>query len=438
MKRKLITGCVILGVIAVLIAVNILQSSGGVMAFSWGRRREVKVEKIKRQDITSIVSASGVVEETEKRDVYVEVPVKVLKVFVKEGDRVKAGDKLIEFDMDSLQTQYDSAKIEKRLQELALEKARDAGRKESLELSVEQAKNALKAAELELADSTRSYENMKKLFEAEAVSQKELDDAKKYMDNARIAMDNARIALQNAEIALRDGVSGLNNDINTLQEQVRLSNINLNEIEKKIKKINEASISPIDGAVLEVNVVDGGLVNPQMPVFRLVNVDKLQIKADVKEFDIRKVKEGQDVEITGDAIDEKTEITGKVITVASIAKTNKTATGEDTLIEVLVSIEKPDPVLKPGLNVTCKIITDVRQNVPVANFMMFRDDKDGNKSAFIVDEKGFIRQRNIILGITSELDAEVLSGLNEGDTVVINPQHSIKDGDRAKILKDTE
>lgn len=129
MKRKLITGCVILGVIAVLIAVNILQSSGGVMAFSWGRRREVKVEKIKRQDITSIVSASGVVEETEKRDVYVEVPVKVLKVFVKEGDRVKAGDKLIEFDMDSLQTQYDSAKIEKRLQELALEKARDAGKK---------------------------------------------------------------------------------------------------------------------------------------------------------------------------------------------------------------------------------------------------------------------------------------------------------------------
>lgn len=433
MKRKLIAGGIILGIIAVLIVVNVLQNSGGVSAFSGGRVREVEVEKIKIQDISSTVSASGVVEETEKIDIYAEVPVKVLKVLVKEGDRVKAGDKLIEFDLDSLQAQYDSARIEKRLRELALNKVRNSGIKETLELSVEQARNALQTAEAEFADKTRNYENMIKLFEAEAVSQKDLDDAKRYMDNARIARDNAKVALQNAEISLRDGVTGLKNDIDTLQEQLRLSNITLSETEKKIKKMKDAGVSPIDGAVLEANAVDGGLVSTQMPVFRLVNVDKLRIKAEVKEFDIRKVKEGQEVRITGDAIDEKTEVTGKVTAVSSIAKTNRTASGEDTLVEVLISIENPVPVLKPGLNVTCKIITDVRQGVPVANFMMLRDDKDGNKSAFIVDEKGFIRQRDVLLGVASELDVEVLSGLNEGDTVVVNPLPNLKDGDRAKI-----
>lgn len=436
MKKKIIIGSIIGVVIIAFITVNILRNTGAVSVFGSGNAISVKVKKIEKGNIAAKISASGVVEEVSKYEVYFDSPMKVQKVLVTKNQKVAKGQKLIELDMDSLDSELAQLKITRSTQELALQKSQNQNII-SLESALAIAKNNLDSARRNLEDSKNNQRKNEDLFKAGAISRSELDKAVNSANDAEVSYMNAQANMNTSQDNLSQAISSKSIDTQTQKKNLEATNLRIADLEKKIKKIIDSTISPIDGVITEKNVEEGGLTSNMQPAFRIVDPNQLQIKADVKEFDSKNIAAGQSVMITGDAISKDTKVEGKIASVSPVAKKNKTTSGEDTLVEAIITINNASPAIKPGLSVTCDIVTSEKSNVLIASFEMLSEDKDGNKSIFIFDQKaGVIREKKVKLGVSSDLDIEILEGLNEGDLAITNPAPSYKDGEKAKMAKE--
>ncbi|MDI6605140.1 MAG: efflux RND transporter periplasmic adaptor subunit [Thermoanaerobacteraceae bacterium] len=197
--------------------------------------------------------------------------------------------------------------------------------------------------------------------------------------------------------------------------------------------ISDTAKSPIDGVVSEINVKKGSYTNTMTPAMRIVDIKDLVVKADIKEADLPKVKVGQSVKIYGDAIDKSENITGKVLSIAPVATQQKTSTGAQTVIQAIISVDKLNSIIRPGLNISCDILTSEKKDVPLLSLDMLMEDKNGNQYVYKVDNNKIIHKQGIKLGIVSDFNAEILSGLKTGDIVIIDPQPNLTDGSKAIV-----
>ena len=425
MNKKVMIGGVIAIVAIALIAVNVLRSSGTTSAFGGGSGYQVKVAAIQKGDISSYISANGVIEEVEKSEVFFETPLKILKVLVAEGDKVTKGQKILELDTGSLVSELEKLKTNKGIQELSLNS-------NVASAEVNRAQSAVNTAERTYNDSVKTYTKNKELYASNAISKKELDIS----ENACI---QAESALADARAAYKVAVESRSLNKTTTEENLKVMDITIKDLETRMARIAESQVSPIDGVITALNVDAGGYTSTMQTAYKVINPDKLQIKAKIKEYDIKNVSVGQNVRITGDAIDKEKSISGKVAAISPVATVSSTTSGTETVIEVTITVENPEGILKPGLNVTCDVYTVDKKGVVVAPMEMITEDKDSNKLVYVVDmENKIMKETMIKLGINSDMTVEVLEGLKEGDMVIIEPQPMYKDGAKVRILEDTE
>ncbi|MEN8906941.1 MAG: HlyD family efflux transporter periplasmic adaptor subunit [Clostridiales bacterium] len=202
-------------------------------------------------------------------------------------------------------------------------------------------------------------------------------------------------------------------------------------------KIKDMEKSPIDGVLTELNLKEDSFYDGVTPGFSITNLKNLYITAKVKDSYIKYIKKGQDVKITGEVFEEDEFYEGKVNSIAPIASKNLEESGEEITVDVMIKINKQSPKLKPGLKVDCEIKTEVKENAVIGKFEMIKYDKDNNEYVFIVDNKtNKVKEIKIELGIVSDMEFEILKGVSSGDTIVLNPAPSLKDGDLVEISKD--
>lgn len=425
MNKKVMIGGIIAIVAISLIAVSILRTTGSASAFGGGSGYPVKVAEIQKGDISSYISANGIIEEVEKGEVYFDTPLKVLNVLVAEGDKVTKGQKLLELDTGSMVSELEKLKTNKGIQELSLNSSVSNA-------EANRAKSTVDTAERAYNDSKKTYDKNKDLYASNAISKSELDIS----ENAVI---QAESALSDAREAYKVAVESKNVNKTTAEENIKVMDISIKDLENSIARIAESQLSPIDGVVAAVNVDAGGFTSNMQPVCKIINPDKLQVRAKIKEYDIKNVSVGQKVRITGDAIDKEKNISGKVTAISPVATISRTTSGDETVIEVTITVDNPEGILKPGLNVTCDVYTVDKKGVVVAPMEMITEDKDGNKLVYVVDkENNTMKETMVKLGINSDMTVEVLEGLKEGDVAIIEPQPMYKDGAKIRILEDTE
>jgi len=106
------------------------------------------------------------------------------------------------------------------------------------------------------------------------------------------------------------------------------------------------------------------------------------------------------------------------------------------VVEVVISIDNANAALKPGLSVDCQIMTMEKNDIVIVPIGVLKTDKDEKEYVLKVDkEKGIMVRQDVKLGIISDMMAEVLEGLKEGDIVVDDPQSFHKDGSKVRILE---
>ncbi len=442
MKKKVFIGIGVAALIIVLVVVGIYKNAGSA---GTGPLYTVEVNEIKKGDISSYISANGTVTEIDKSEIYIDTPIKATKVYIKQNDTVKKGQKLVDFDFDELESQLEQAKLTIRTQELALKKLKLKDTK----VNVTSAQNSLKVAENSVVSAQRNYEiavknysDTKKLYEVGDKSKSELESAENSYKDSEVALNNAKIDLESKKAALND-TSKTNNqsesskqiDIQSQQVEIENSALKIKNLENKIKKIKDSMLCTMDGVVSKVNVSEGSFTPSAQPAFVIIDPNKLEVKVNVNEYNAKQIQVGQSVNITGDSIPETENITGKVTSVSPVASSSATGTGTETVIQVIVGIDKVTSSIKPGITVNCDIKTVNITNVLTIQLDMITQDKDENNFVYVLSEdKKTMLKKPVELGSTSDMTAEVKSGeLKEGDIIIMNPKAVYEDGARVKI-----
>lgn len=173
-------------------------------------------------------------------------------------------------------------------------------------------------------------------------------------------------------------------------------------------------ISPIDGSLVAVNSEVGEIAKPETVVASVISDDNLQISVDVSETTIVNVKVGQTVRISLDAFDDEAPLIGKVAAIDPA----ETIQGEAVYYTVIVSLDKEDIRIRPGMTANVWIETAVSEDalfVPISAVQK----KDNKKIVQVLDGKKVI-DKEVVTGIKNNMGMiEIVSGLLQNDQVVL-------------------
>ncbi len=358
-----------------------------------------KLAKVEKGDLAKSVVATGKVTPIIKVEVKSKASGIVKKLLVDYGDRVKKGQLLAQLDKIEIEAQVEQSRA-------SLEAA-DANLK-STQADLERAKVDAEGPDVPLLK--RAYDRATSMAKDGVVSASALDDAEK----------NYELALNKQNVS-KAQVTVLRAKIAQAEAQVAQDRANLKQLEEQLNYTD--IVSPIDGIVLSRDVQLGDAVSSILVlgssatlVMTLGDTSEVYVKGKVDESDIGKVYLGQPARIKVESFKDKS-FTGKVTKISpmGVEKDNVTT------FEVRVSIQNPGGELKAEMTANAEIILEEHKNVLQIPEGAIMYDKDKKASVEIPNPKGKDGKDKIAvnIGISNGAKTELLSGLKEGDQVVL-------------------
>ena len=426
---------------------------------SQSRKNVVNVQsgKVARQDLASVVSASGEI----KPKTYVNIGAnafgKIVKLYVREGEQVKKGQLLAQ--LENVQSSADVAAMRASLEASRTDAvAAEAGMKTAIA--------DLNRAKAEAERTKLDYERAEGLFQSQLIAKAEYDAKRAAYDSAvaQAAQAEARIAQTRAQKLSAEGRIG-----QAVATLTRASDV----LSKTVYT------APYDGVITNLPVREGETVvvgiqnSPGSTLMTIADLSVITAEVKVDETDIVNVRLDQPAEVTIDAIPNKT-FKGRVTEIGNIAilrstgvATSQTTGGSQEAkdFKVVVTIDDPPANLRPGLSTTAKITTATKEKVlsiPI-QALTIRDkadleekkDKDkgtvqaaapnGSKKkeelqgVFVIRDKKaqFVEVKT---GISGTTEIEITEGLKEGDEIVTGSYkvlRSLRNGASVKVDNST-
>lgn len=189
--------------------------------------------------------------------------------------------------------------------------------------------------------------------------------------------------------------------------------------------------APVSGYIMSASLKEGEHTDPTNPAFVIVDNTDMQVRLSVPETQISDVKTGQRVTITGSGF--KGTYNGTVQSISDEAKQKISPTGEDTVVEVLVSLENPSEEIKPGFTAKAKIIIQEKDEM-ILPYEAVQAEDNGEEYVFIVKNNHAVKQP-VTTGDEYENGVAILSGIEYGETVINDP-NGIEAGDLVKTSSD--
>jgi len=391
-KRWIIISIVAVAVIA-LVVVAVAATRGGT------KIDPTKLAKVEKGDLAKSVVATGKVTPITKVEIKSKASGIVKKLYVDAGDTVKKDQVLAELDRVEIEATVNSA----RAQLLSAEANQTGAEADMKRAEVD-------AQGVDIPTLQRAYERAQEMAKSGVVSTSALDDSQRMYIMAVNKRDVARaqLVVNKAKVA-------------QAKAEVQKSNATLKQLEEQLSYTT--IIAPIDGIVLSRNVEMGDAVSSILVmgsaatlVMTIGDTSEVYVKGKVDESDIGKVYLGQPARIRVETFKDKT-FTGKVTKISPMGAEKDNV----TTFEVRVSINNPGGELKAEMTANAEIILDEHKNVLMIPEGSILYDKDKKASTEVPDPKGKEGKRKVALtiGISNGAKTEVLSGVKEGDQVVL-------------------
>ncbi|MFM1912969.1 MAG: hypothetical protein RIR51_807 [Bacteroidota bacterium] len=444
-KTWIILAASVVGLFAILM---IAKSAGWI-----GKEdpTEIELGKVQKSTITEIVSASGKIQPEVEVKLAPDVSGEIVELLVNEGDSVVRGQKLLKIRPDN----YESLL------------ARSEAQLNSMKANHEQSKALLAQSNARLEKAKNDYDRNKKLFADKVISKSDFDQ---FTSTYNVALQDLESAKANVNAALYN---------------VKSSEAALKEAQTNLTKTT--IYAPQSGIISQLNVELGERVvgTTQMAgteMLRIANLNNMEVRVNVNENDITRVKLGDTVSIDVDAFSQtERKFSGIVYEIASSA--NNTGTGTvstDAVTEFEVKIRvlrssyadlikgKKSFPLKPGMSASVEIKTKTKKNIltlPISavttrnmNDEMNEEETDKKakegeeeETTVVESEKQVLKEKEDIqevvfisengkakkvvvkTGISDFENIEILEGLKEGDEVIVGPyavvSKKLKEGD---------
>lgn len=354
-----------------------------------GNRRavEVKTTTVAQGDIKSYLSTTAVVKSQNYKEYY-GLQAKVKTVHASVGDRVSKGSALITYETQDLITAVKQAQI--------------------------QYDNAV----LQRKDLVNQNNSIKSKIS-------DLDSQISSLQGSSNPQDISRLEALKQQ---RSGLQPISNEkLKQADNAVELARISLNSAKQRAAE-NKASITAEnDGVVTLVQATEGAVTNGMQPAIIVQDTEKLQAVASLGKYDANKVKLGQEVIVKSGS----SKYNGKVSFIDPAATRALSPAGGETTLGIKIDIIDKAPELKIDFDVDVDILLGHVTNAVKVPAEAVRPAK-GNKNYVYVVENGVAREREVTIGLQSDMEVEIKNGISPGEKVIMNPSASIIDGTQVR------
>lgn len=402
---------IVLGIVLVLIIFLVVGKSSGM----FGKKQDYKEVIAKKVELTKIietVSATGKIQPEVEVKISSEVSGEILELPFKEGQQVRKGDLLVRVNPDLIQSALNRSQA-----------------------SYQNVKASLEQAEATLKQAKADYDRNKTLFDKGVISKADWDRAIASYETAQAGKSSAYYGVQSAGATVNEARDNLS---------------------------RTTIYAPMSGTISLLNVELGERVvgTQQMAgteILRVANLNNMEVEVDVNENDIVKVAIGDTSIVEVDAYLKKefkgivTEIANSAAgTLAADQVTNfkvKVRILEESYADLTEGKPKSYSPFRPGMTATVDVITDKREKtiaVPISAIVIKTDtssvkktyqqkaeeysntsvDKEKFECVF-VNENGIAKLRIVKTGIQDDANIEIISGLKEGDNIIVGPYNMV-------------
>jgi multidrug efflux pump subunit AcrA (membrane-fusion protein) len=360
--------------------------------------KPVKVEAVRQETVRRAVEVVGTLAAVDQVTVSSETEGKVSRILADLGDRVTAGQALIQLDNEKQQYNFDQQKAA-LARALAQYGANDPQHLPEIEKTPD-----VQKASADLQQAKQSYERASELFKRTLVPRQALDDAETALQSKRASYD---ASLQTAK-NLRASIQASEATMKLADRQFRDTQIR----------------APFDGYIEKRLVQLGELVKAQMPVIAVVRVDPLKVIAEIPEKMAPWIKDGQPVELHVDAYPQR-KFEGKVSRISPAVNTATRAFPFEALVP------NRDAVLKPGTFARVHIESGREDQVLTLPYDALQY-RYGVNRVFVVDNDK-LNVRELKVGDRMGDRIEILSGVSAGDRVAVTDVEKLIDGGKVSV-----
>jgi HlyD family secretion protein len=391
----------ILKILVPIVLLLIVFAAVGKKKGWFGKEATVKVaiEQVKKTPIVEAVTANGKIQPETEVKISPDVSGEIVELHVKEGDFVQKGVLLF--------------KIKPEIYISASERAAAA---------VNSSKARQAQVEAQMIQAELSYNRSKKLFDENTISKSDFEQAESQYKVAKAEKESALYSVKSSEASLRE------------------ANENL---------VKTTVYSPMTGTISSLSVelgerVIGATMMTGTEVLRVADLNRMEVVVEVNENDIIRVKLGDTADVEVDAYLDRT-FKGVVTEIANSAKSTTITSDQVTNFEVrililresyqdLISEKNPSP-FRPGMSASVDIFTSRKADILTVPIQAVTTRTDTTKAETVgaedirtlvfVSDGTYALARDVKTGIQDNVNIEILSGLAEGDTVIVQPFSAI-------------
>jgi len=457
-KTKIITWSIVAVVVLAIVALVVINNINAQKQLTANLQTQV----LEKSDLTAIVGATGSVRANQSATLTWQTNGRIEQISAKIGEKVSAEQELANLAESSLSQSIILAQSDLVTAKRDLENLLDSDKARS-------------QAELDLANAKQNYDKVRwyavyqgkpretdqdvidaakarVTIDEDAVEKAQRDyngfaetpddDVLKAQSLKKLAQ--AKQELQDAKLALEHYINPPNNkEVNISLGEIAVAKAQLDDAQREYDRLKEGTdpediaaakarvaaieatinmakiTAPFAGTITDSTGKVGDLVNSNTEAFRVDDLSKMFVDVDIPEVDINRIKVGQDVTLTFDAIP-NTEYQGRVSEVARIGTSDSGAVNFKVTIEVL----KYDQQVMPGMTAAVNIVvSDLKDVLAVPNRAVRL--QNGQRIVYIL-KNGVPTKVEIEIGSSSDTLSEVVSGdLKPGDTIILNPAADI-------------
>lgn len=448
----------IIGIFVLIIIAGI----GGTVYMNRSKEKPVEgpanqIVQVQKTNMTESLKVTGTVQASKEVNInFTNVEgAKLVAVNVKAGDSVKAGQVLARLDDSDARLQIKDAESNVAIARAKLEEAKRGPKTNDIELqkanvlkaqmAIKTAKNTMEleeaaaqkeSAKVTLDKAQKDYDDQAYLVQNDAAAESDLATAKQNLDKAKLDMSNVELQYKKAQTkqteAIEEAEMGYKTaliQLKAAQSPPEASNIQSAQasllqaetaLEQKKSVLSKLQVTaPWDGIILKVNGDVGTSPTAPFIVMNNSNTGAMKVLAKVNESDIAKLKTGLQATMHSNSFPDK-QFKGEVLFVSPEPVTESNV----TTYKIELSLDSQKIRLQPGMNMDVSLLLAEHKNALSVPLFALRSEGgvDGVYVAKNAANPVDYEFRPVKLGVYTADQAEIKSGVKDGETIVIPPQ----------------
>jgi HlyD family secretion protein len=371
--------------------------------------KSVKVAPVAKKSIGEPLEQVADISASVQMNIVTKVNGDVLEILKKRGDRVEKGDVLFRIDPTDLEIQKEKAQLSIASTQEQMSKAR-----QDLADGKQEMKDAITKMESALRDAEKGYNKLRNDYDLGLVPKIQLEQAETQLNSLRLDLEGMNRKLKNLENT---------NSLSQLEYGLKTADVSLRELDRGLS--NTEVKATVGGVLTDLPVEIGMTLSPGIPAATVQQLDPVKIQAELTEEAAALVRGKQELNFYVPGTVDKTKATVSYLADVIGAQTKS--------YSLELNVPNPDFKLKPGSKAQI-LLTEEKDQIVVTVPTLSVVREGGDTYVFVINGNA-AEKRKVQLGRLHETYQEVLSGVKEGDQLVISGQNQLKDKEAVQIVK---